>query len=232
MRENQIHVCFVIDESGSMYPSVGDVTGGYERIIKEQKEQKEGSCIVSLYRFNTSVKKDFLGKSVEEVKDVLDYTPGGGTALFDAVGTAIDDVGKWLNDMKEEDRPEKNLIVIMTDGEENSSREYSTEKVKDMIKHQEEKYNWNFMYLGVDLSNFHDANNLGIRMSSATSRRCLSKAYDMIDKGIKCYRMSTGTTDARSSMFENLLMADANDLLSEYKNQTGLDMTKNESSHS
>ena len=221
MKENQIHVCFVIDESGSMYPSVSDVTGGYERIIKEQKENKNGSCIVSMYKFNLHTNKLFVGKDVNEVDEKLDYNPGGGTALYDAVGTAIDEVGKWLSDMKEEDRPEKNLIVIMTDGEENSSKEYSSSVVKDKIKHQEEKYGWSFMYLGVDLTNFKDARDLGIRMSSVTNRGNVKEYYSMIGKSMSAYRASNKSVDERNTDFNQFLSAASDKLLTEYEASIG-----------
>lgn len=221
MKENQIHVCFVIDESGSMYPSVSDVTGGYERIIKEQKENKNGSCIVSMYKFNLHTTKLFVGKDVNEVDEKLDYNPGGGTALYDAVGTAIDEVGKWLSDMKEEDRPEKNLIVIMTDGEENSSKEYSSSDVKDKIKHQEEKYGWSFMYLGVDLTNFKDARDLGIRMSSVTNRDNVKEYYSLIGKSMSAYRASRKSVDERNTDFNQFLSTASDKLLTEYEASIG-----------
>lgn len=224
MKEKLIHVCFVIDESGSMFPSIADVTGGYERIIKDQKETKEGSCIVSMYKFNTKVDKAFIGKDVNEVDATLNYSPGGGTALYDAVGTAIDEIGKWLSDMKEEERPEKNLIVIMTDGEENSSKEYSSSDVKDKIKHQEEKYNWEFMYLGVDLSNFKDANALGIRMSTATTRKDMNKYYHMVGCSLSKYRISEGTAEDRSKAFKDYLTVENDTLLKEYKQKTGINI--------
>ena len=128
MKDNLIHVCFVVDESGSMFGSVSDVVGGFERTIKEQSENKDGDCIVSLFTFNDNVKELYVGKNIKDV-ETIDYHPGGCTALFDGVGTAIDKVGKWLSNMDERERPSKDLFVIMTDGAENASKEYKSSQV-------------------------------------------------------------------------------------------------------
>ena len=129
MKDKLIHVCFVIDSSGSMAGSEGDVIGGFKKTIEEQKAVKDGECIVSLYEFASRVKQVFLGKKLDEVED-LDYTVGGMTRLYDGIGTAVDDVGKWLANMDESERPSKNLIVIITDGGENSSTEYRLKEIR------------------------------------------------------------------------------------------------------
>lgn len=187
MKEGLIHLCFVIDESGSMYGSVNDVLGGFKQLIEDQKKDEQGECIVSLYKFNGIVHNQFIGRDLNEVEE-LEYRPNGSTALFDAVGSAIDEIGAWLRRMPENERPSKNMIVIMTDGEENSSSRYSTEKVKSMIKHQEEKYDWTFVYMGTELDNFNDADNLGIKVRSITGRDCLGNSYDRISSYATAYK--------------------------------------------
>ena len=134
MKDNFIHVCFIIDKSGSMYGSENDVIGGFKKVINEQKMNNIGTCAVSLYEFDKKVINHFVGMDINLVNENLEYSPGGSTAMNDAIGTAVTEIGKWLSDMPEEERPSKNLIVIMTDGEENSSQEYSLQQVKDMIK--------------------------------------------------------------------------------------------------
>ena len=187
MKSNLLHICFVIDESGSMYPSVSDIIGGFQKLIDEQKQVKDGECIVSVYRFADTVKSDFIGKSVQEVQPI-EYNPGGCTAMNDGIGTAIDEVGLWLSDMDESERPSKNLIVIMTDGEENASKEYTLQDVKDRIKHQEEKYNWSFIYMGTDLSSLDDAKVLGIQMSSVSARDNIVNNYNHLNVYASSYR--------------------------------------------
>lgn len=198
MKSNLLHICFVLDESGSMYNSVDDVIGGFQKLIDEQKGEKNGECIISLYRFSDTVKKDYIGKPVNEVPR-LTYSPGGCTAMNDGIGTAIDEIGKWLSDMDESDRPSKNMIVIMTDGQENASMEYSFDTVKEKIKHQEEKYSWTFVYMGTNLKDLKDANRLGIKMRSVSSSRNIAANYSYIDTYAKALRSSTNAASVAAA---------------------------------
>lgn len=198
MKSNLLHICFVLDESGSMYNSVDDVIGGFEKLIDEQKGEKNGECIISLYRFSNTVKRDYIGKPVGEVPK-LTYFPGGCTAMNDGVGTAIDEIGKWLSDMDESERPSKNMIVIMTDGKENASKEYDFYVVKGKIKHQEEKYSWTFVYMGINLQDLKDANRLGIKMRSVSSSRNIAANYSHIDTYAKALRSSTNAASVATA---------------------------------
>lgn len=193
MKSNLLHICFVLDESGSMYYSINDVLGGFQKFIDEQKQIKDGECIISVYRFSNTVKCDYLGKSIDQIP-TLQYNPKGCTAMNDGIGTAIDEVGMWLNDMDESERPSKNLIVIMTDGLENASKEYTLQDVKDRIKHQEEKYNWSFVYMGTDLSDLEEAKTLGISLASVSSRDNVKNNYSHINSYASNYR-SAATLD-------------------------------------
>ena len=198
MKSNLLHICFVLDESGSMYNSVDDVIGGFQKLIDEQKGEKNGECIISLYRFSSTVKKDYIGKPVNEVPKLY-YSPGGCTAMNDGVGTAIDEIGKWLSDMNESERPSKNIIVIMTDGQENASKEYNFDTVKAKIKHQEEKYSWTFVYMGTNLQDLKDANRLGIKMRSVSGSRNIAANYSHIDTYAKALRSSTNAASVAAA---------------------------------
>lgn len=224
MKDNFIHVCFVIDESGSMTGTEADVIGGFKKVVDEQKAVKDGTCSVSYFKFASEVEQVYIGKDVNEV-EYLDgkYRPDGLTALFDGVGTAIDEIGKWIDKMPEEEKPEKNLIVVMTDGGENYSKDYSADKVKEMIKHQEEKYNWSFIYMGSDLTNATDANTLGFKTRSFASKGDYMKNYDVINASVSAYRNTTGDSLTKSAMFENVLYCETNALTDEYAAATGLD---------
>ena len=170
MKEGLVHICFVLDESGSMYRSVSDVKGGFKKVIDEQKALQNGSCIVSLFKFSDKAREVYLGKDVNEIDtDNLDYSPGGCTAMNDGIGTAIDNVGKWLADKDESERPEKNMVVIMTDGMENASREYTIEEVRERIKHQTEKYDWSFVYMGTDVTDSTYTNHIMGGLKNCTS---------------------------------------------------------------
>ena len=223
MKDKLIHVCFVIDSSGSMAGSEKDVVGGFKKTIEEQKAVKDGDCIVSLYEFASGVKQVYLGKNLDEVKDI-DYFVGGMTKLYDGIGTAIDDVGKWLADMPEEERPSKNLIVIITDGGENSSTEYSLKDVKDRIKEQTNKYSWDFIYLGNDLSDAKDANDIGIKYRGFTTKKKFYNNYDAISTGLTAYRCAANIAEA-SLALDKSICDSMTTLNAEYKEDTGIDLT-------
>ena len=223
MKNNFIHVCFVIDESSSMWSSVNDVKGGFQRIIDEQKANKEGTCAISVFKFATRVyEPDFVMKDIREVENQLNYEPSGCTALYDGVGTAIDKVGQVLRDMPEWERPEKNLIVIMTDGEENVSREYQPSQIREMIKHQEDKYNWTFLYIGTDISNTNDADRIGVTSRFVTTRGKMSKAYDAVNTVTSCYRNTLGDSVTKGFAVMDCLSETAATLNTEYLADTGI----------
>ena len=229
MKNNFIHICFIIDESGSMTGSESDIIGGFNKLVEEQKEVKDGQCSVSFFSFNDEVKERFIGKDVNEVEPLTigklkfnplynvftsleidpegtnqsySYSPNGCTAMNDGIGTAIDKIGKWLNEMSEDERPSKNLIVIMTDGEENCSREYTLSKVQEMIKHQTEKYDWSFVYMGMDITSKNTADDLGISSRSFSSKASSSvyKNYSNLGNSATMYRCCCDTVTASATM--------------------------------
>ena len=127
------------------------------------------------------------------------------TAMNDGIGTAIDRIGEWLCNMPESERPEQNLIVIMTDGEENSSRKYTLSKVKEMIQHQTDVYSWKFMYIGTDITTTKDADSLGIRTMSFSNRDNYYKNYDAINASVSCYRSCQGTSASKLATMDSCL---------------------------
>jgi hypothetical protein len=225
MKSNFIHVCFIIDESSSMWTSVSDVKGGFQRIIDEQKANENGTCAISIFRFATTPKEaDFIMKDIKEVENMLIYNPSGCTAMYDGIGVAIDEIGERLAAMPEEERPEKNLIVIMTDGEENSSHSYQPSKIREMIKHQEDKYNWTFLYIGTDISNTQDADRIGIGRKFATTRGKLYKSYDTINNVVSCYRFASGDAVTKGATMDMFLNAEITANNAEYKADTGINI--------
>jgi uncharacterized protein YegL len=224
MKDKLVHVCFVIDSSGSMSGSEKDVVGGFNKTIAEQKAVKDGDCIVSLYEFDSRVKKVYLGKNLDEVGD-FNYKVGGMTRLYDGIGTAVDEVGKWLSDMDESERPSKNIIVIITDGGENSSTEYRLKDIREKIKEQTEKYSWDFVYLGNDLSDAKDANDIGIKYKGFTTKKKFYNNYDVISTGLTAYRCAANISEA-SLALDKSITESMYALNSEYKADTGIDLTK------
>ena len=230
MKENFIHVCFVIDESGSMAMSQTDVIGGFKTVIDEQRENKEGTCAVSLFKFEDEVTEVYRGKDVKDVEylDKHTYSPGGCTAMNDGIGTAIDRIGKWLDGMKEDEKPEKNLIVIMTDGMENASKEYTGQQVRDMIKHQEEKYNWTFMYLGTDITDAKAAVDLGISNRGYSSRDNLSMSYTCVNSIVSAYRNTEGSYEVKCNAMSDVISGATAAMNDSYEKEIGKKIENNE----
>ena len=224
MKEGFIHVCFVIDKSGSMYSSTSDVVGGFKRIVEEQKAVKDGTCAVSLYTFASNVEEVYLGKDINDIDSTLQYHADGLTAMNDGIGMAIDKVGKWLSDMKEEDRPEKNLIVIMTDGQENNSVEYSIDRVRDMIKEQTEKYNWSFMYLGTDITDTTYADTLGV-MKGVSTRSNYSNNYTLVNSLVTEFRGDQGPSVEKYAKFCASMNESLDLMNAKYAEDTGINIT-------
>lgn len=222
MKANFIHVCFVVDSSGSMALSIDDVKSGFKKIIEEQKANTEGECAVSYFDFNSKVTEVYRGKNVKDINSELKYTPFGMTALMDGVGIAIDTIGKWLNSMPEDEKPEQNLIVIITDGKENFSKEYSASRVKEMIKHQQDKYSWNFVFLGADLTNIKDAIDLGIKTRGITTKASLGKSYDIVNYALSLYRNINGTKEQKLATMDAYLCSSVDTMNDDYQKVTGI----------
>ena len=200
---NWINLVFCIDASGSMYPSREDVIGGYSKVIDEQKANKEGKVTVSLFTFNEKVVEKYVGMDINNIPS-FEYNPGGGTAMNDGIGTAIDKVGKWLyeRDKNGEDMPGKTLFIVMTDGMENSSKEYTLKEVQDRIKEQTNKYSWEFIYQGCDITTTKAADTLGFKFKTYSSRAKVASNYDIINCATTMYRSmaATGASLADTSL--------------------------------
>lgn len=160
MDKNKSHVVLVLDRSGSMQSCREDSEGGVNAFIKEQ-QKLPGNVSMSIYQFDTDVELVCDTKPVSEVEDYK-LEPRGMTALFDAIGRAIRDTGVQLAAMKEEDRPALVTVMIVTDGGENASREYTQSLIKSMIEDQKNVYSWQFSFLGANQDAFLTGGSLGI----------------------------------------------------------------------
>ena len=202
--------------------SIDDVKGGFKKIIEEQKANTEGECAVSYFDFNSKVTEVYRGKNVKDINSELEYTPFGMTALMDGVGIAIDTIGKWLNSMPEDEKPEQNLIVIITDGKENFSKEYSASRVREMIKQQQDKYSWKFVFLGADLTNIKDAIDLGIKTRGITTKASLGKSYDIVNYALSLYRNINGTKEQKLATMDAYLCSSVDTMNDDYQKVTGI----------
>lgn len=168
MKANYTHIVLVLDKSGSMASVRKDTVGSVSNFIKDQKDVP-GEATFQMVQFDSTVAPGEI-MDIKMVRDFTmhDYNPGGGTALFDAIGKAINDTGEFLKSKPENDKPSRVIVVIVTDGEENSSREFGLEKIKSMITHQQDVYKWNFVFLGANIDAFSVSATLGIS-AQATS---------------------------------------------------------------
>lgn len=154
MNADYTHITYVVDSSTSMGSVWPATLSGLKEFIQGQKAEK-GKCTLSLINFDTKVKTplDFADiQLVNENVESYNIFPAGCTALYDAVGKAIVDTGLKLAALEEAERPAKVVIVVQTDGEENSSREYRAEQIAKMLAEQRDKYNWQFMFVGASES--------------------------------------------------------------------------------
>ena len=170
MKKNLTELVFILDRSGSMSGLENDTIGGFNAMIEKQKKEP-GEAVVSTVLFDneTEVIHDRVDLGKIELLTDRDYYVRGCTALLDAVGGAIHHIGNVHKYAREEDRPEKTLFVITTDGMENASRKYSYDRVKQMIKRQQEKYGWEFIFLGANIDAAREAARFGIAEDHAAN---------------------------------------------------------------
>ena len=200
MKENYLKIIFVIDESGSMQGTESDVTGGFNNFIEQQKTEHQGKITVSLYKFNSYWSRILNDLPIEEIRPLTngDYTPGGLTALYDTIGNAITDIENQAKYTKREHKASMVMMVIITDGQENASREYDSRKVKEMIQELEKSKNWQFIYLGADLNNFADADILGLSHKVSSKKMDMKRKFDVISEHTVRFRMADPDKDQNS----------------------------------
>ena len=172
MKNNITEIVFILDRSGSMSGFEADTIGGFNATIEKQKEQ-DGKVYVSTVLFDNESEVIHDRVDINEIKRMTrrDYQVRGCTALLDAIGGAIHHIGNIHKYARPEDVPEHTIFVITTDGMENASHRYSSEKVKEMIKRQTEKYGWEFIFLAANIDAVETAENIGIRKERAANYR-------------------------------------------------------------
>lgn len=170
MNNSITELVFILDRSGSMHGLEADTIGGFNSLIKKQK-QETGNAYVTTVLFDTSIERIHDRIDVKEVPLLTEkeYVPGGCTALLDAIGTTIKHIVNIHRYAREEDIPAKTVFVITTDGLENASRLFSYGKVKKIVEYKKEKYGWEFLFLGANIDAIETAGHLGIQADQATN---------------------------------------------------------------
>lgn len=167
MRSDLTDITVVMDRSGSMSSIKDEAENGLNSFIEEQKKLP-GDATFTLVEFDTEY--NFVHNGVP-LKDVpkCKLVPRGMTALLDAVGRAVNETGDRLSKMPEDQRPGLVVFVIITDGQENASHEFTRKQIKEMIEHQTNVYNWKFTFLGANQDAFAEAASIGISAQAAAN---------------------------------------------------------------
>ena len=181
MKKGLTEMVFILDRSGSMCGLEKDTIGGFNSMIKQQK-QAEGSAVVSTVLFDDEIKVLHDRVAIDKIREMTDedYFTCGCTALLDAVGGAIHHIGNIHKYARNDDVPEKTIFVIITDGLENSSRRYNLAKVKKMISRQKEKYGWEFLFVGANIDAVHTAGAMGIQEDNAVDYVADSEGTEVV----------------------------------------------------
>ena len=173
MSKGYTEIVYILDRSGSMGGLEADTIGGFNSMMEKQKKTGE-KAVVSTVLFDDECEVLHDRISIDRVEKMTDedYYVRGCTALLDAVGGAIHHIGNVHKYARPEDRPEKTIFVITTDGMENASSHYSYDKVQKMVKRQQKKYGWEFIFIGANIDAYAEAQRFGIRKDRAVNYVC------------------------------------------------------------
>ena len=205
MKKGLTEIVFILDRSGSMSGLEADTIGGYNSLIEKQKKE-EGEAYISTVLFDDECEVLHDRVPLSDIRPMTDkeYYVRGCTALLDAVGGAIHHIGNVHKYAREEDRPEKTLFIITTDGQENSSKHYTYEKVKHMVERQKEKFGWEFLFLGANIDAVAEAKRFGIREDRAANYHCDSEGmavnYKALSKAVSVMRSCESLSEKESAL--------------------------------
>ena len=195
MRKNLTEIVFILDRSGSMSGLEADTIGGFNSMIEKQKKEN-GEALISTVLFDNVSEVIHDRVPVQKVEPMTDkdYSVRGCTALLDAIGGAIHHIGNVHKYARIEDVPEHTLFVITTDGMENASRRYDSDKVKKMIERQKEKYGWEFLFLGANIDAVETARHFGIGADRAVNYHSDHEGtqlnYEVLSEAVSAVRCS------------------------------------------
>ena len=189
MKNNITEIVFILDRSGSMSGYEADTVGGFNATIEKQ-QKLDGTCYVSTVMFANRSKVIHDRAKLDEIEKMTeeDYQVGGGTALLDAIGRSIHHIGNVHKYARPEDVPEHTIFIITTDGMENASHQYDSSTVKRMIRRQQEKYGWEFIFLAANIDAVETADRIGIRRERAANfrqdREGMRTSYEAMSEAI------------------------------------------------
>lgn len=211
-KANLTHIVAILDKSGSMAPVQLDTIGGFNTFLDEQRKVP-GEATVTLVQFSDNYHVTYSDVPLAHVAKLTTetYSPSGWTALNDALAKTITDVGTKLATKKEEERPSKIVVLVMTDGAENKSKEYvgtaGLKTLTDMVTHQRTKYNWEFVFMGANIDAFATASNYGFAKNATINYFSDSvgstNAFKSLSRGMAATRTAAAYGSSVGSFFEN-----------------------------
>ena len=189
MNDKLTEIVFILDRSGSMAGLVSDTIGGFNAMLAKQKAEP-GEALLSVVLFDHESKVLYDRVDLRKVEPMTEeqYSVRGSTALLDAIGGAVHHIANVHKYAREEDRPARTVFVITTDGMENSSRLWSYAQVQRMVRHEQEKYGWEFLFLGANMDAIAAARTFGIRPDRAVRYACdgrgTSLNYEVVSRTV------------------------------------------------
>ncbi|MBQ8118207.1 MAG: VWA domain-containing protein [Lachnospiraceae bacterium] len=211
MKKGLTEIVFILDRSGSMSGLEKDTIGGYNSMLEKQKKE-EGEALISTVLFDDQVEILHDRITLGKVKPITEkeYFVRGCTALLDAVGGAIHHIGKIQKELPEEERPEKTLFLITTDGMENSSREYTYDKVRKMVEKKKRKQHWEFIFLGANIDAVKVAGQFGVAKNRAVRYECDDAGtrlnFEVMSKLVSCARSSASAKGMEACLNEERIL--------------------------
>ena len=204
----KMELVFILDRSGSMGGLESDTIGGFNSVLEKQRKDKNGQVNVTTVLFDNEYELLHSKIPIQQVKPLTEkeYFVRGSTALLDAIGKTISQVKAEQNKLNSKERSGKILFVIITDGMENASKEYTVNAVKKLISEQKEKENWEFLFLGANIDAIKTAESFGIEKSRAAQYKSDSIGtqlnYDSINNAVEEFRLNNKVNDSWKDKIE------------------------------
>lgn len=201
MRSGYAHIVILLDRSGSMESIKSDTIGGFNRFLSEQ-QRVPGEATLTLVQFDDELETLCRFRSLGQVSPLGPdtYVTRNCTALLDAMGKVIRTTGEDLAFLAEDQRPDRVLFVVITDGMENSSKEFKKDQIRQMIKLQEEKYNWKFVFLGANMDAVAEGGTIGVSVNSsmtfAPTAKGIRNVFATMSGSTAAYRCCVSAVDA------------------------------------
>ena len=194
MNKNLTELVFILDKSGSMSGLEKDTIGGFNSMLEKQRKE-DGDVVISTVLFDDHMQVLHDRENLTGIRNLTDqdYQVGGCTALLDALGRSIKHINKVQKSIPEDERPAKTMFVITTDGQENSSHDFSYEKIKKMVEKKQEKKQWEFLFLGANMDAISAAADIGIKANRATNFHCdavgTAVNYSALSRAVSKFRV-------------------------------------------